>query len=191
VEVGVVGAGAVVSGISGPTVVRGVNGDTALVGLTGPVKAQTVNGSVEAQAVSGDLHFNTVSGDLTVVEGSGKEVTADSVSGSMVLDLDPTAGANIKLTTVSGEIAIRIPEPGDADVDANTTTGRVSCAFDRLEVSGMWGAGGTSAVGRGHITGRLGSGATRLRATTDSGAIAVLRRPPMDYAESPLPRKDV
>lgn len=183
VEVGVVGAGAVVSGVSGPTVVRGVNGDTALVGLTGPVKAQTVNGSVEAQAVSGDLHFNTVSGDLTVVEGSGSEVTADSVSGSMVLDLDPRTGADVRLTTVSGEIAIRIPEPGDADVEANTTTGRVSCAFDELSVTGTWGTK--------RISGRLGGGATRLRATTVSGAIAVLRRPPLEDAESPLLRKDV
>lgn len=33
VEVGVVGAGAVVSGVDGPTVVKGVTGDTTLVGL--------------------------------------------------------------------------------------------------------------------------------------------------------------
>lgn len=180
VEVGVIGAGAVVSRISGPTVVQGVTGDTTLVGLTGSVKAHTVSGNVEAQAVSGDLQFHSVSGDLTVVEGSGPEVTADSVNGSMVLDLDPATGANVKLTTVSGEIAIRIPDPGDADVDANTTTGRVSCAFDELEVTGMWGAK--------RITGRIGTGGTRLRATTVSGAIALLRRPPLE--DAPSLRKD-
>ncbi|NUP41900.1 MAG: DUF4097 family beta strand repeat protein [Streptomyces sp.] len=181
VEVGVVGAGAVISGISGPTVVQGVNGDTTLVGLTGPVKANTVAGNVEAQSVSGDLSVHTVSGDLTVVEGSGSDVRADSVSGSMVLDLDPSAGADVRLTTVSGEIAIRIPEPGDADVDANTTSGRVSCAFDELQVTGQWGAK--------RITGRVGSGGTRLRATTVSGAIAVLRRPPLE--DAPSFRKDL
>jgi hypothetical protein len=174
VEVGVVGAAAVVSGLSGPTVVKGVNGDTALVGLTGPVRASTVAGSVEAQSVSGDLSFSTVSGDLTVVEGSGAQVKADSVSGNMVLDLDPSAGARVRLTTVSGEIAIRIPEPGDAEVDANTTSGSVSCAFDELRVTGQWGAK--------RITGRIGSGGARLTATTVSGAIAVLRRPPLDDA---------
>ncbi|SHK77016.1 DUF4097 family beta strand repeat-containing protein [Actinacidiphila paucisporea] len=181
VEVGVVGAGAVISGISGPTVVQGVNGDTTLVGLTGPVKANTVAGNVEAQSVSGDLRVNTVSGHLTVVEGSGSEVRADSVSGSMVLDLDPSAGADVRLTTVSGEIAIRIPEPGDADVDANTTSGRVSCAFEELQVTGQWGAK--------RITGRVGSGGARLRATTVSGAIALLRRPPLE--DAPSLRKDV
>lgn len=174
VEVGVVGASAVVSGVSGTTTVQGVNGDTTLVGLTGEVKASTVAGNVEAQALSGDLRFNTVSGDLTVVEGSGGQVKADSVSGNMMLDLDPAAGADVRLSTVSGEIAIRIPEPGDADVDANTTSGHVSCAFDELRVTGRWGAK--------RITGRIGDGSARLRATTVSGALAVLRRPPLDDA---------
>jgi Putative adhesin len=181
VEVGVIGAEAVVSGITGPTSVQGVNGDTTLVGLTGPVTAKTVAGNVEAQSLSGDLRINTVSGDLTVVEGSGSEVRADSVSGNMVLDLDPSAGAHVRLTTVSGEIAIRIPEPGDADVDASTTSGHVSCAFEELHVSG-WGDGSWAAK---RITGRIGSGAARLRATTVSGAIALLRRPPFeDTADS-------
>ncbi|MEU6852558.1 DUF4097 family beta strand repeat-containing protein [Actinacidiphila alni] len=181
VEVGVVGAGAVISGISGDTTVQGVNGDTTLVGLTGPVKANTVAGSVEAQSVSGSLRINTVSGDLTVVEGSGSEVRADSVSGNMVLDLDPSAGADVRLTSVSGEIAIRIPEPGDAEVDANTTSGHVSCAFDELHVTGQWGAK--------RITGRIGTGGARLKATTVSGAIALLRRPPLE--DAPSFRKDI
>lgn len=169
VEVGVVTAEAVVSGIGGRATVRGVSGDATLVGLTGTVDAQTVSGNVEAQAVSGDLRFNTVSGDLTVVEGTGGWVKADSVSGDMVLDLDPSAGADVRLTTVSGEIAIRIPEPGHASVEANTTSGAVSCAFDELRVTGRWGAK--------RITGSIGDGGASLKATTVSGAIALLRRP--------------
>ncbi|MGW2353398.1 DUF4097 family beta strand repeat-containing protein [Actinacidiphila glaucinigra] len=186
VSVGVVGASAVVSGISDRTAVRGVNGDITLVGQAGPVTAETVAGNVEAQAVSGDLRVNTVSGDLTVVEGSGATVKADSVSGNMVLDLDPRSGADVRLTSVSGEIAIRIPDPGDAEVDANTTSGDVSCAFDELRVSGQWGAK--------RISGRMGSGGSRLKATTVSGAIALLRRPPQqDHgpADTDPFRKDV
>jgi hypothetical protein len=179
VGVGVVGANAVVSGISGATTVGAVNGDTTLVGLTGAVKANTVGGSVEAQSLSGDLDFRTVSGDLTVVEGSGPRVKADSVSGNMVLDLDPSSGAQVKLTTVSGEIAIRIPEPGDAEVDASTTSGQVSCAFEELNVTGPWGPK--------RLSGRIGSGRARLRATTVSGAIALLRRPPLEDGGGPDP----
>ncbi|MCC5478982.1 DUF4097 family beta strand repeat-containing protein [Streptomyces barringtoniae] len=178
VEVGVVGAGAVVSGIRGPAVVKGVTGDTTLVGVSGPVRADTVSGNVEAQAVTGDLRFNSVSGDLTVVEGSGRSVRADSVSGSMIVDLDPDGPTEVGLTSVSGEIAIRLPHPGDAEVEANTASGTISNAFDGLRVHGQWGAH--------KITGRLGAGTGRLRATTVSGSIALLRRPPReDEADTP------
>ncbi|GAA2975135.1 DUF4097 family beta strand repeat-containing protein [Streptomyces flavovirens] len=171
VEVGVVGAGAVVSGIHGRTEVRGVGGDTTLVGLSGKVRAETVSGSLEAQAVTGDLRFHSVSGDLTVVEGAGTSVRAESVSGDMVLDLDTSAEpTDIRLTTVSGEIAIRLPHPADAKVEANTATGEVSNAFEDLRVGGQWGAK--------KITGKLGAGTGTLRATTVSGSIALLRRPP-------------
>ncbi|MFH9042766.1 DUF4097 family beta strand repeat-containing protein [Streptomyces sp. NPDC017966] len=178
VEVGVVGAGAVISGIRGPAAVRGVAGDTTLVALSGPVRAETVSGSVEAQSVTGDLRFASVSGDLTVVEGSGSSVRADTVGGSMIVDLDPDGPTDVKLTSVSGEIAIRLPDPADAEVEANTASGAISNAFDGLRVQGLWGAH--------KLTGRLGAGSGKLRATTVSGSIALLRRPAGE--DEPEPR---
>ncbi|MFJ9592984.1 DUF4097 family beta strand repeat-containing protein [Streptomyces virginiae] len=173
VHVATVDATAFVSGISAATDVKGVSGDATLVGLSGRVKAHTVSGSVEAQSVTGDLGFHSVSGGLTVVDGAGVSVRADSVSGDMLIDLDPGPGAarpvDIALNSVSGEVAIRLPHPADARVEANTATGGVSNAFEDLRVSGQLGAK--------RITGTLGSGAGTLRATTVSGAIALLRRP--------------
>ncbi|MEU6401249.1 DUF4097 family beta strand repeat-containing protein [Streptomyces sp. NPDC046985] len=175
VEVGVIGAAAMVSGMDGHTDVKGVHGDATLVGVTGPVRADTVSGSVEVQALSGDLRFHSVSGDLTVVEGAGASVRADSVSGSMIVDLDPAGRAtDVSLTNVSGEIAIRLPHPADTEVEANTASGSVSSAFEDLRVSGQWGAK--------RITGRLGTGHGKLKATTVSGSIALLRRPPAEDA---------
>ncbi|MGV9242822.1 DUF4097 family beta strand repeat-containing protein [Streptomyces sp. NPDC003710] len=170
VEVGVIGANAVVSGIDGPVESKGVTGETTLVGLSGPVRVTTVSGNVEAQGVTGELRLNSVSGDLTVIEGACPLVKADSVSGSIILDLDPTSGpTDARLTNVSGEIAIRLPHPADAEIEANTASGTVSNAFDDLRVTGQWGAK--------KITGRLGGGNGRLKATTVSGSIAILRRP--------------
>ncbi|MFI6769630.1 DUF4097 family beta strand repeat-containing protein [Streptomyces sp. NPDC050355] len=179
VEVGVVGADAVVSGISARTDVRGVSGRSTLVGLSGEVRADTVSGKVEAQSLTGDLRFNSVSGDLTVIDGAGGGVHADSVSGDMVLDLDPVKGADIRLTTVSGEVAIRLPDPADARVEANTTSGTVSNAFDDLRVSGQWGAK--------KITGSLGEGTGRLKVTTVSGGLALLRRPAFEDSPTDPP----
>ncbi|MBZ4016859.1 DUF4097 family beta strand repeat-containing protein [Streptomyces purpurogeneiscleroticus] len=170
VEVGAVGASAVLSGITGRTELRGVSGDATLVRLTGPVRAETVTGRVEAQAVTGDLRFQSVSGDLTIIDGGGSSVRAESVTGDMVVDLDPAAeGTDVHLTTVSGEVAIRLPDPADTEVEASTTSGAVSNAFDDLRVGGQWGAK--------NITGRLGAGTGRLKVTTVSGSLALLRRP--------------
>ncbi|CAM5562266.1 hypothetical protein SXANM310S_00974 [Streptomyces xanthochromogenes] len=181
VEVGTVGAGAVVSGVRGRTEVRGVSGDATLVKLAGTVRAESVTGNLEAQAVTGDLRFKSVSGDLTVIEGAGGCVAAESVSGDMLLDLDPGAKAtDIRLTTVSGEVAIRLPHPADAHVEANTASGAVSSAFEDLRISGQWGTK--------KITGTLGAGNGTLRATTVSGSIALLRRPADEeppFAEGP------
>ncbi|WP_411101938.1 hypothetical protein [Streptomyces sp. cmx-4-9] len=176
VQLAAVDATAFVSGISGGTDVNGVSGDATLVALSGRVKAHTVSGSVEAQSVTGDLAFHSVSGGLTVVDGAGVSVRADSVSGDMLIDLDLDPGASrpvdIALNSVSGQLAIRLPHPADARVEANTATGGVSNAFEDLRVSGQ--------LGTKRITGTLGSGTGTLRATTVSGAIALLRRPAAD-----------
>ncbi|MFE0649662.1 DUF4097 domain-containing protein [Streptomyces sp. NPDC059534] len=183
VEVGVVGAEAVVSGISGRTEVRGVTGDTTLLGLSGPVRAESVSGSLEAQSVTGALRANSVTGDVTVIEGAGASVKADTVSGDMVIDLDPAEldgpPADIRLSSVSGEVAIRLPHPADARVEATTTSGSVSNAFEDLRVGGQWGAKS--------ITGTLGAGRGTLKATTVSGSIALLRRPEPDQAATSTP----
>jgi hypothetical protein len=173
VEVGVVSATAVVSGIDGRAVVKGVSGDTTLVGLSGPVRADTVSGNVEVQALTGDLRLNSVSGDLTVIEGSSPSVRVDSISGSVIVDLDPAGrSSDIRLTSISGEIAVRLPHPADAEVEVDSASGTVSSAFEDLRINGQWGAK--------KITGRLGAGNGRLKATTVSGSIALLRRPPAE-----------
>lgn len=180
-SVGVVGASAVVSGVRGSTKVRGVSGDSTLVGLTGDVSAETVSGNVETQRLTGSLHFQSVSGDLTYIDGGGARIKADSVSGAMILDLRPGAHepTEVKLNSVSGELALRLPEDADTTVDARTTSGALSSAFPELKVTGDW--------GDQHATGTLGSGHGTLHASTLSGGLALLRRPDTEPEDEPSP----
>jgi hypothetical protein len=136
-----------------------------------------VSGSLEAQSLTGDLRFHSVSGDLTVVDGSGSSVRANSVSGAMIVDLDADGPADVGLVSVSGEIAIRLPQPADTEIEANTASGTIANDFENLRVNGQWGAH--------KITGRLGKGAGKVRATTVSGSIALLRRPAAEDTEGP------
>lgn len=183
-SVGVVGANAFVSGVTGRTDLRGVSGDTTLVGIDGPVRAETVSGNVEAQGVTGRIGFNSVSGDLTVIDGR-PAVKADSVSGSMILDLD-TGGSegetDVAVGTVSGEVALRMSNPVDATVEVSTASGGVSSAFDELKVEGLWGAK--------KVKGTLGTGSGRLQASSVSGSIALLRRAEPIHDDDLLLSKD-
>ncbi|MFJ6212970.1 DUF4097 family beta strand repeat-containing protein [Streptomyces sp. NPDC092296] len=183
VEVGTVTADAVVSGIDGRVTVRSVGGDIALVRVAGPVEVNSLSGGVDAQTVSGDLRVHTVSGDLTVVEGTAAKLSANSVTGSMTVDLDGRGPADVRLTTVSGEVAVRVPQPADTEVEAGTNSGQVSSAFEELRLGGSWGAK--------RLSGRLGAGTGRLQVTTVSGSVALLRRPPADEPEDTAPGLDL
>jgi hypothetical protein len=175
IELGSASSDTVISGISAPVTVHSAIGSTTLVRLTGPVDANSVSGSIRAQSLSGDLKFNTVSGELTVFEGTSRSIRANSVSGAITLDLAHDNATDVSLANVSGEVAVRIPAPTDTRVQANTTSGDVSSAFDELHVGGTWGAK--------QLTGTLGRGTGKLKITTVSGSVALLRRPaPEDEA---------
>ncbi|MFC1412104.1 DUF4097 domain-containing protein [Streptacidiphilus sp. N1-12] len=178
VELGSASSDTVISGITAPVTVHSASGSTTLVGLSGKVEANTASGSVQAQGVSGDLRVNTVSGELTVFEGTGGSIKANSVSGAVTVDLAQDNTIDVNLTNVSGEVAVRIPAPSDAKVHANTTSGSVSSAFDELHVGGSWGAK--------QLTGTLGKGTGKLKITTVSGSVALLRRPAPEDDAAPL-----
>ncbi|WP_030235674.1 DUF4097 family beta strand repeat-containing protein [Streptomyces sp. NRRL S-350] len=169
VKVGTVSAGATVSGIAGNVSVHSANGDATLVGLSGRTDANTVTGDVDAQAVGGRLRINSVSGQLTVVAGTADQVQAHAVTGAVTLDLDVDGEAEVKVSTVSGPVVVRIPSRTDARVEAGSTSGDISSSFDELKLSGTWGAK--------KLSGQLGEGRGSLSVTTVSGAVTVLSRP--------------
>ncbi|GAA2256238.1 MULTISPECIES: DUF4097 family beta strand repeat-containing protein [Kitasatospora] len=172
VKVGTVSADATVSGFTGKVSVNGASGETTLVGLTGRTDANTVSGDVDAQSVAGELRVNTVSGRVTLVAGEAEKVQANSVSGDVTLDLDVETAADIRVTTVSGAVGVRLPSLADTQVEAGTTSGDLTSTFDELKLGGTWGAK--------KLSGQLGSGSGRLQVTTVSGAVTVLRRPEPD-----------
>ena len=170
VELRVVSASLMVGGLRGPVVARTVSGEVTLAGLGGAADVETVSGAVQASGVTGDLSAKTVSGDLTVAEGGGGSVRAQTVSGPVTLDLKASGERDIQLSSVSGDLTVRLPGASDLDVKLRSTSGQVASAFEELEHE--------RAPGRHAATGRLGAGTGRLRATTTSGHVALLRGAP-------------
>lgn len=149
-----VGAGASVNTVSAPVVVSDVSGALSL---------RTVSGDVDARAVDGDVHVNTVSGHVTL-EGTTAELSGRSVSGDLTFDLHNLV--NGSLTTVSGDVVVRLPANASGSVDLTTATGTLDCAF---AVDGS--------SGRRRLSGVIGSDSDvpgRLTVRTMSGDVAVL-----------------
>jgi hypothetical protein len=167
-QVGVVSATAVMSGISARASVKSVSGGITLDGVTGDVDANTVSGALEAQGINGKLNFNSVSGDLTLADGWLERLDANAVSGDVTadIDLDPLGGMHV--TTVSGEVTLRLPAEADARVQLHSMSGDVRSEFAELRH--------LSAPASRSVSGSLGAGSGRVSVTTMSGRVMLLRR---------------
>ena len=167
-QVGVVSATAVMSGISSRASVKSVSGGITLDGVTGDVDANTVSGALEAQGINGKLNFNTFSGDLTLADGWLERLDANGVSGDVTadIDLDPLGGMHV--TTVSGEVTLRLPAEADAQVNMHSLSGDVRSEFPELKR--------TSAPASRSVSGSLGAGSGHVSVTTMSGRVMLLRR---------------
>ena len=167
-QVGVVSATAVMSGISSRASVKSVSGGITLDGITGDVDANTVSGALEAQGINGRLNFRTVSGDLTLADGWLERLDASVVSGDVTadIDLDPLGG--MQVTTVSGEVVLRLPAEADARVNLHSVSGDVRSEFAELRRS--------SAPASRSVSGNLGAGSGQVSVTTMSGRVMLLRR---------------
>ena len=186
-QVGVVAATAVLSGVTARTSVRSVSGAITLDGLAGSVDAHTIGGDVEAQNVSGSVTFNSVSGDLTLAGGSLDRLDAKTVSGSVTADVHLGKPGNVRVATVSSDVALRLPAAPDARVSLRAASGRVRSEFDCLSSA-------RSAASRS-VNGTLGAGTGHISVTTLSGRVTLLRRvpharPAPDSAGNAAPPRD-
>lgn len=167
VNVGVVSASAVVAGFERRTQVRSVSGEIVLDGVSGDVNAETVSGDVESRAMEGDLDFKSVSGDLSVADGVPRRLRANTLSGRVTADLELRPTGHVTLTTVSGDVLVRVPHNVEADVTLRSTSGRLGSTFNELF--------GDNMPGSRKMSGRLGGGMASLTANTVSGDVTLLK----------------
>ncbi len=169
-QVGVVAATAIVSGVTARTSVKSVSGAITLDGLNGKVDARTVGGDVEAQDINGQVSFNSVSGDLTLAGGSLDRLDAKTVTGRVTADVHLGKPGDVRVATVSSDVALRLPAAPDARVSLRSTSGRLLTEFDCLRSS--------HSPGSHSVNGTLGAGTGHISVTTLSGRVTLLSRAP-------------
>jgi hypothetical protein len=168
VQLGVLSATAIVSGLHRGAAVKGMSGDITLEGVAGHVSAESMSGEVAACDIDGTVHFTSMSGGLTLAGGSVDALTVSTMSGQVTADVELGPAGRVQVTTMSGDVALRLPADSDARVQLRSTSGGVRTEFDSLR--------SVRAPASHTVSGNVGAGTGQVSVTTMSGAITLLRR---------------
>jgi len=169
-----VSADTLINGVRAKVKASTVTGGITLDDITGYVDANTVSGDIECHAIDGDLKGNSVSGELTVQASRLDQISLNTVSGDITLDL--TDGrAQIQSNSVSGDVTVRIPGGGGYDVSARTATGQVVIDGQSMH--------GNAAHQRGGVLSE-GNKALVIKANSVSGNVVLLRKADIQDAVS-------
>lgn len=172
-NLGVVSAGALISGLTNDARLNTVSGDLIVDTHTGDLTVNSVSGDVQVRGLTGGVGANSVSGDVAIT-GSVRKATVDTVSGAIMVDA--TGAVNtINLNTVSGASTVRLEETLPANYVLRSLSGRMLVdGVDR---------GNTGPTNYTGSTGELAGSFVDVRANSVSGAITVLRQPMVTVAD--------
>lgn len=126
----------------------------------------SVSGNVRVRNVTGSLRASSVSGNVRIEDVTGT-VSASSVSGNVEVDINRLEGADdMKFSSVSGNVNVRMPAGLDAQVSMSTLSGSLDTDFP-VEVKEKRYGPGRSA------SGRVGDGSRQLNMSSVSGSISL------------------
>jgi hypothetical protein len=168
-NLGVVNASALVSGLQHDARLNTVSGDIIVDGLSGDLNVNAVSGDVQIRELDGALTANSVSGDVAAT-GRITKATIETVSGAMLVDSTGPVHS-IGLSTVSGNATIRLDEGHAANYVVRSVSGRVQIDGELRSGRGLGPT--TNFTGS---AGELSGTFVDVRANSVSGDVTVLRR---------------
>jgi hypothetical protein len=178
-NLGVVTASALVSGLTTDVKLNTVSGDIIADGVTGDASVNAVSGDVQIRELTGSLNANSVSGTVAAT-GRLRKATVDTVSGTVLVDSTGEVHS-VNVNTVSGGVTVRLDEGLPANYAIRSVSGRVQ--VDGVVRSGQ----GSFTTNYNGSVGELSGSFADVRANTVSGEVTVLRRAALAPAEEPRP----
>lgn len=188
-----------VNTVSADVSVNGVRGEQRLQTVSGEISSDIAAEDVEAKSVSGSVVLRgegkpavvtvtTVSGDAQVLRAAG-ELTANSVSGTLNLEVDQitrarvrttsgdlelsgslTRGARVDVETISGEINLDFKGTLNAEFEVESFSGGIDTCFgEKAQATNKHGPGS-------ELNLKMGDGSARVRVQSLSGEIRVCGR---------------
>jgi hypothetical protein len=168
IQLGVLSASAIVSGLRSGAAVRGMSGDVTLDCVAGDVEAETMSGEIAARDLDGEVSFKSMSGGLVLADGWLDRLEANTLSGQITADVALRAGGDVRVSTMSGDVTLRLPGGSDAQVRLQSTSGAVRSEFKSLRT--------VKAPASHTVSGNVGAGTGRVSVSTMSGSVTLLRR---------------
>lgn len=142
------------------------SGDIKVSSVQGTLRLNTASGNVQVRDAAGSVNASSASGDVEILNTSGA-VSAQTASGDVMVEIARLEGAeNMKFSTASGDVTVRLPSNLEADVEMSTVSGRVETDFP-IEVKEQRHGPGSNARGR------LGNAGRSLRLSSASGNVSL------------------
>ena len=109
-----------------------VSGDVTVQAPASDVRAASVSGDVTLRGVRGEVRGESVSGDVRVFAGAElRKLDLESVSGDLEIEIEAelAADCDVSAETLSGSIVLAVPRLPGGDVEMQTFSGDLSSAW--------------------------------------------------------------
>ena len=144
------------------------SGNIEVTDVRGDVNVSTASGDVSLKGVNGRINASTASGEMRVVDVVG-EVNAQTASGDVEVEIAQLQGTeDMKFSSASGDVRVKLPSNVDADVSMSSATGSIKTDFPIEVKERRYGPGSEA-------RGQLGNGSRSVRLSTASGDVSLMR----------------
>jgi DUF4097 and DUF4098 domain-containing protein YvlB len=127
------------------------------------VRPSTVSGDIDVTGAHGDISANSVSGDIILDKLSTGSVNVNTVSGDVTVRVETLTGrGDFQFNSVSGDVELELPRDFAADLSMSTVSGDINSDFAIT-------LGGSGRMRSRSFSGRIGGGGRRLEVSTVSG----------------------
>ena len=147
--------------LSGDVTVKGVRGDASLHTLSGDVTLDRAASAVEVETVSGDIELGSM---------ASRQVRTNSTSGDLTFSGTIVDGGRYEFQTHSGQLRLELPANVGAQLSLSTFSGEIDSAFPITLIAGEHGIGAAQAK---KMNFSLGKGTARIIAETFSGDVTL------------------
>lgn len=148
--------------------VQTVSGTIHTVGALERTEVQSVSSQIELGEITGRLEASTVSGGLSITGGSLEEAELSSVSGDVEIATALPAGAELSINSHSGAVVLDLGGSASASFDVTTFSGDIDNALssDTAESTSKYAPGKS-------LEFSVGGGSARVDINTFSGDVRI------------------